>query len=244
MSNTLFGVRAIVAVRNSEGASRKPRLRPSMADSYTGAAQFVPRDPTLPRLRSAAQSCRGCDLYRHATQAVLGEIEGDLGSSHAAIMMIGEQPGDKEDLAGHPFVGPAGRLLNQSLEQAGIDRNRVYITNVVKHFKWEPRGKIRLHKKPSVGEVQACRPWLDAELKVVRPKLIVCLGAVAAQGLLGSRFRVTQSHGKLQHAANYPPILATTHPAAILRARTDVDRHAQLDRFVEDLRKAAKFLTS
>lgn len=215
-----------------------------MAASFPGAAQFVPKDPSLSRLRSAVQICRGCDLYLRATQAVLGEIEGDSRSSHAAIMLIGEQPGDKEDLSGHPFVGPAGKLLDRCLEEAGIDRNRVFVTNAVKHFKWEARGKIRLHKKPSIGEVQACRPWLDAELKVVRPQLLVCLGAVAAQGLLGSRFRVTQSHGTLQRVDNYPPIFTTTHPASILRARTEMDRHNQMAQFVADLRRAAEFLRS
>lgn len=213
-----------------------------MVASFSGATQFVPDEPSLPRLRSAVQNCRGCDLYLRATQAVLGEIDGERPSTHAAIMMIGEQPGDKEDIEGHPFVGPAGMLLNRGLAQAGIDRNRVYITNAVKHFKWEPRGKIRLHKKPSIGEVRACRPWLDAELDVVRPKLIVCLGAVAAQGLLGPKFRVTQTHGKLQRTNSYPPILATAHPASILRARTEADRHVQMAEFVDDLRKAAQLL--
>lgn len=213
-----------------------------MAASFPSAAQFVPTNPTLPRLLSAVQSCRGCDLYLHATQAVLGEMKGGGRAARAAIMMIGEQPGDKEDLVGRPFVGLAGRLLDRCLEQAGINRDRVYITNAVKHFKWEPRGKIRLHKKPSIGEVKACRPWLDAELKVVRPNLVMCLGAVAAQGLLGSRFRVTTSHGALQSVDSYPPILATAHPASILRAQTEVERHAQMAEFIADLRRAAEYL--
>jgi uracil-DNA glycosylase len=159
-------------------------------------------------------------------------------------MMIGEQPGDREDIEGRPFVGPAGRLLDRCLEEAGIDRKVVYITNTVKHFKWEPRGKIRLHKKPSITEIRACRPWLDAELDAVKPDLIVCLGAVAAQSLLGAKFRVTVSHGTLQKAEEYPPILATTHPAAILRARTDEDRQRQTATFIDDLRRAASFLHS
>lgn len=215
-----------------------------MAASHVGAAEYVPKNSSLQALRTAVQSCRGCDLYKHATRAVLGEIQGNRQRSHAAIMMIGEQPGDKEDIAGRPFVGPAGRLLDDCLAQAGIDRNSVYVTNSVKHFKWEQRGKIRLHKRPSVGEVHACRPWLDAELKVIRPELIVCLGAVAAQGLLGSRFRVTLSHGILQRASEYPPILATIHPASILRASIDADRHDQTALFVDDLRKAGEYLTS
>jgi uracil-DNA glycosylase family protein len=210
-----------------------------MATSYKGAAQFVPAARSLQALRAAVQDCRGCDLYRRATQAVLGEMEGGNPSPPVDMMMIGEQPGDKEDLAGHPFVGPAGKLLDRCLEEAGIDRSQIYITNTVKHFKWEPRGKVRLHKKPSIGEVRACRPWLDAELEVVRPKLIVCLGAVAAQGLLGAGFKVTVQHGKAQHVAELPPIIATSHPASILRARTEDDRHAQTAQFISDLRRAA-----
>lgn len=215
----------------------------SMSDSSTGAAEFVPKTRSLAVLRQAVQHCRGCELYRRATQAVLGEIEsGAAPGSRAAMMMIGEQPGDKEDLAGRPFVGPAGKLLDRCLEQAEIDRNQVYITNAVKHFKWEQRGKIRLHKRPSVGEVSACRPWLDAELEVVRPKLIVCLGAVAAQGLLGTRFKVTVSHGTEQHADGYPPIIATAHPASILRAASHEDRERQTAQFISDLRRASEFL--
>lgn len=158
------------------------------------------------------------------------------------MMMIGEQPGDREDLEGRPFVGPAGKLLDRCLEEAGIDRHQVYITNAVKHFKWEPRGKVRLHKKPSLAEIKACKPWLNAELDAVRPKLIVCLGATAAQSLLGSSFRVTVSHGTPQQAEGYPPIVATTHPASILRARTDEDRHRQTVDFIADLRRAQELL--
>ncbi len=157
-------------------------------------------------------------------------------------MMIGEQPGDQEDREGRPFVGPAGKLLDRCLEEAEIDRKKVYVTNTVKHFKWEPRGKLRIHKKPSMGEIHACRPWLEAELQTIRPKLIVCLGAVAAQSLLGSKFKITQSHGELQQAAGFPPIIATMHPAAILRARTDEDRHRETEAFIQDLRQVAAFL--
>lgn len=217
-------------------------MRLPLTVSYPGAEHFLPEKKTLEALRLAVQRCQGCDLYRRATQAVLGEMEGGGRSQRAALMMIGEQPGDKEDIAGRPFVGPAGMLLDRCLAEAGIDRKQVYITNTVKHFKWEPRGKLRLHKKPSIGEVHACRPWLDAELKVVRPKLIVCLGAVASQGLLGTRFKVSVQHGSEQHAEGYPPVIATTHPAAILRARTDADRHRQTAEFILDLSRAAEFL--
>jgi uracil-DNA glycosylase family protein len=209
------------------------------------AARFVPEERALPVLAAAVQKCRGCDLYRNATQAVFGEI--DLGTRAArpkvSIMMIGEQPGDQEDKQGRPFVGPAGKLLDKALEDAEIDRSKVYVTNAVKHFKWEPRGKLRIHKKPTMKEITACRPWLDAELETVKPKLIVALGATAAQGLLGSSFRITQEHGKLQESPGLPPIIATLHPSAILRARTDEDRHSQMRTLVEDLRKAARIVS-
>jgi DNA polymerase len=218
-------------------AGRKERLKQS-------AAPFVPDKRTLPILSAAVQKCRGCDLYRNATQAVFGELEtgAEAKTPKVAIMMIGEQPGDHEDRAGRPFVGPAGKLLDKCLEEAEIDRQKVYVTNAVKHFKWEPRGKLRIHKKPSMQQIHACRPWLEAELETVRPKLIVCLGAVASQGLLGSSFKVTQAHGKIQERPGLPPILATLHPSAILRARTDEDRQDQLKTFVNDLRAAAGFV--
>jgi len=206
------------------------------------AAPFVPQDRTLPVLAEAVQKCKGCDLYKNATQAVFGDIENGVGTTKpkVTIMMIGEQPGDQEDKQGRPFVGPAGKLLDKALEEAEIDRGKVYVTNAVKHFKWEPRGKQRIHKKPSMKEINACRPWLDAELETVQPKLIVALGATAAQGLLGSSFRITQSHGRVQDAPGLPPIIATLHPSAILRAQTDEDRHAQMRILVEDLREAAR----
>ena len=212
-----------------------------------GAAPFVPATRSLNVLREAVQSCQGCDIYRNATQGVFGEIDVpvlDPNAGRARMMMIGEQPGDREDKEGHPFVGPAGRLLDECLEEAGIDRKAVYVTNAVKHFKWEPRGKLRIHKKPSSSEIFACSPWLNAEIEVVKPKLIVCLGATAAQALLGSKFKVTQSHGTIQNAPpeNYPPILATFHPSSILRATTDDDRHRQMGIFISDLQKAAAFL--
>jgi DNA polymerase len=208
-----------------------------------GAEPFVPPERNMTVLRKAVQECRGCDLYRNATQAVFGEVEtGTLAEKpNVAIMMVGEQPGDSEDKAGRPFVGPAGKLLDRALAEAGIDRNKVYVTNTVKHFKWEPRGKLRIHKKPSTTEIRACRPWLTAELETVRPKLIVCLGATAAQALLGSSFKITRSHGSVQHVEGLPPIIATLHPSAILRARTDEDRHEQMKVFTDDLRLVAKF---
>src|SRR5215831_2231799 len=155
--------------------------------TYPTAAAFLPEKMTLPRLRDAASACKGCDLWKHGTQTVFGE-----GSPHARVMMVGEQPGDKEDLQGRPFVGPAGAVLDKALAAAGINRNDVYVTNIVKHFKWEPRGKRRLHKKPNTLEISACRPWLDAEIKVVKPEVVVLLGASAAQGVMGSQFRVTK----------------------------------------------------
>jgi uracil-DNA glycosylase family protein len=210
-----------------------------------GAAEFVPQEHTLPVLRQVVQQCRGCDLCKKATQAVFGEIVSPSrrGRSKAAIMMIGEQPGDSEDLEGRPFVGPSGKLLDRCLQEAGIDRRSVYVTNTVKHFKWEPRGKRRIHKKPGLREIRACRPWLDAELDAVRPELIVCLGAVAAQGLLGSNFRITQSRGVPQAVPGLPPVIATVHPSSILRATTDEDRERETALFIRDLKQAARSLT-
>lgn len=199
-----------------------------------GATPFVPPTRSLPVLREAVQGCRGCDLYKSATQAVFGE--GATARAKVRLMMVGEQPGDREDKQGHPFVGPAGKFLERCLQEAEIDRREVYLTNTVKHFKWEPRGKLRIHKKPGAGEIFACRPWLQAEVEAVQPALIVCLGATAAQAILGASFRVTKSHGKVQHVEGWPPIVATAHPASILRARTDEERHRQTAELVEDLR--------
>ena len=218
-----------------------------MSSNTTSALSFIPQgDYTLSVLRQAVQHCQGCDLYRNATQAVFGELEtgASLDKPRVSVMMIGEQPGDQEDKQGRPFVGPAGKLLHQCLKEADIDRREVYVTNTVKHFKWEPRGKLRIHKKPGIKEIDACRPWLEAELETVRPKLIVCLGAVASQSLLGSRFTITESHGQIQQAAGFPPIIATLHPSAILRARTDEDRHRQMKILVSDLRQVAAQLGS
>jgi uracil-DNA glycosylase len=195
-----------------------------------GAGQFVPKQATLPLLREAVQSCQGCELYLHATQAVLGE-----GPPGAELVLVGEQPGNEEDLAGRPFVGPAGRLLDRALEETGIERSRVYVTNAVKHFKFEERGKRRIHKKPSLGEIRACHPWLEAELDLVKPAVIGCLGATAAQALLGSEFRLTKDRGR---AIELPSgiAVATVHPSAILRAPDPEQREAEYQRFLHDLR--------
>lgn len=207
------------------------------------AAEFVPDSANLTVLRRAVQECRGCELYKRATQAVFGENLGRTQTTRSAeIVMVGEQPGDKEDMEGRPFVGPAGKFLARCLEEAEIDPKQVYITNSVKHFKWEPRGKIRLHKKPSLMEVRACKPWLEAEIRAVKPKLIVCLGATAAQSLLGPAFRVSQSRGQQQQIDGYPPLIATVHPASILRAQSDEDRHRETAAFVADLRRANEYL--
>ena len=197
------------------------------------AADFLPPRRTLPTLRDAAQNCRGCDLWKRGTQTVFGE-----GKAGAEVMLVGEQPGNDEDLQGRPFVGPAGRVLDKGLDAAGIDRDDVYVTNAVKHFKWEPRGKRRIHKKPNGMQIAACRPWFDEEVKAVRPKVIVCLGATAAQALLGPKFRVTQDRGRVISTGDIP-IIATVHPSSILRATDDESRHAEMARFIDDLRVVA-----
>lgn len=209
----------------------------TVAASLPTALPFLPQRSDLDSLRLAAMGCHGCDLFREATQTVFG-----TGPSCAAMLFVGEQPGDQEDRVGEPFVGPAGKLLAACMEQAGIDRDAVYVTNAVKHFKWELRGKRRLHKKPSLQEVSACRPWLEAEIVAVHPQLIVCLGATAAQTLLGPHFRVTRSRGELQNIPGHPPILATVHPSSILRARTGEDREKEKQLFVDDLAAARKAL--
>lgn len=202
-----------------------------------GAAPYVPAGARLDDLRRASTGCRGCQLYRRATQTVFGA--GDAG---APVMLVGEQPGDREDRQGEPFVGPAGNLLREALSDAEIDPAATYLTNAVKHFKWEPRGKVRLHKTPSVGEVAACRPWLDAELRAVRPRLVVCLGATAAQALLGRTFRVTKGRGQVFAGPGGVPVLATVHPSAVLRAGDPEARRRQRAAFVDDLRRAAYLL--
>jgi DNA polymerase len=211
-----------------------------MARAYGGAgtaAPLVPERPTLPSLRASAAGCRACPLWQRGTQTVFGE-----GPRMAEVMLVGEQPGNDEDLAGLPFVGPAGRLLDRALAAAGIERRAVYVTNAVKHFKWEPRGKRRIHQKPSAGEIRACRPWLEAEIGVVRPRAIVCLGATAAQTLLGRTFRVTEHRGELVGSPLATLVMATVHPSSILRAPDDATRRAELARFVRDLAGVAEAL--
>ena len=198
------------------------------------AADFLPERKTLASLRRAARDCQGCDLHRDATQTVFGE-----GSAHAKVMLIGETPGDKEDIEGHPFVGPAGRLLDQALEAAGIDRDEVYVTNAVKHFKWTARGKRRLHKKPSSREIAACRPWLSSEIEVLHPQGLICLGATAAQTLLGPTFRITKQRGKILKSDLAKWIMATYHPSAVLRAPDEERRHQMRDELIADLKVAA-----
>jgi DNA polymerase len=194
---------------------------------------------SLEELKAAAKKCQACDLWKHATQTVVGE-----GLPNAKIILIGEQPGNHEDLEGKPFVGPAGHLLDEALAEAGIDRKKVYVTNAVKHFKWEPRGKRRIHKKPGAGEIAACRPWLDAEIAALHPKIIVCLGATAAQALLGSDFRVTQHRGEFLKSQLAPIVMATVHPSSILRAPDEQTRHTEMKRFIADLKKIGQALVS
>jgi uracil-DNA glycosylase len=194
----------------------------------------TPDRPTLAKLREAAAGCRACDLWRGGTQTVFGE-----GRAKSEVMLIGEQPGDREDIEGRPFVGPAGKLLDEALSRAGIDRDNVYITNVVKHFKWRPRGKRRIHQKPNAEEIAACRPWLEGELEAVKPRVIVCLGATAAQALLGRAFRVSRQRGEFVESPLAPLVTATVHPSSILRAEDNETRHAAMEAFVEDLRKVA-----
>jgi len=196
------------------------------------ATAALPERRTIRTLRSAARACRACPLWRRATQTVFGE-----GTASASIMLIGEQPGNDEDLAGHPFVGPAGRILTEALEQAGIDRQRTYVTNVVKHFKWEPRGKRRIHAKPKAGEIGACRPWLDAEIAVVHPRIIVCLGATAAKALLGNAFKVSIDRGRFVESPLAPLVTATVHPSSILREPDSNARREAMKAFVRDLKK-------
>ncbi|HJR44665.1 MAG TPA: UdgX family uracil-DNA binding protein [Actinomycetota bacterium] len=202
------------------------------------AATLVPPRPTLPKLQQAAAGCTACPLHKVGTQTVFGD-----GPRSSELMLVGEQPGDKEDLAGEPFVGPAGRLLDEALTGAGIDRSRVYVTNVVKHFKWEARGKRRIHKKPNMAEITACKPWLEAELTVVKPRALVCLGATAAQALLGREFRVSRQRGELVDSDLAELVTATIHPSSILRGPPE-ERKKALQGLTEDLAKVAAELAS
>jgi len=208
-----------------------------MAMAASTAAPLIPPHASLETLRQAAAGCTACDLYKTGTQTVFGE-----GERGARVMLVGEQPGDREDLAGEPFVGPAGRILDDGLEAAGIDRRQAYVTNVVKHFKWEARGKRRIHKKPNALEVAACRPWLDSEIEVVGPEIVVCLGATAAQALLGRDFRITKQRGQFFEGLLGPTVTATVHPSSILRAPDEAARDAEFKAFVNDLKKVAERL--
>jgi DNA polymerase len=222
--------------RRGRNSCEGRRIGAGMAKkAQSTSAELIPARPTLNALREAAKGCKACDLWLRGTQTVFGE-----GAAHATVMFVGEQPGDKEDLEGKPFVGPAGALLDKALLEAGIDRRLTYVTNAVKHFKWEPRGKRRIHKKPNAVEITACRAWLDAEIAVVKPKVIVCLGATAAQALLGRGFRVTQQRGQAMPFGDGRQILATVHPSSILRAPDEEARHREMQLFVADLRAVGK----
>lgn len=204
----------------------------------TSAEGYLPPNThSFAALRKAATDCRGCGLFEHATQTVFGE-----GDPRAHVMMVGEQPGDREDIEGHPFVGPAGRLLDDAMAEAGIERDKVYLTNAVKHFKWEPRGKTRLHKKPSAREVAACSPWLRSEIEALEPEIVVCLGATAAQALMGRDFRVTRDRGRILRTLDDVSVMATTHPAAVLRAPDEAARRTERQRLVDDLKKVAHYV--
>jgi len=202
------------------------------------AQRKIPSTRTLEGLARIAADCKACDLWKRGTQTVFGEGEPD-----SKVMFVGEVPGDQEDLAGKPFVGPAGKLLDTALSEAGIDRGKVYVTNAVKHFNWEARGKRRIHKKPSSSEIAACRPWLDAEIARLRPRVIVCLGATASQAMFGKEFRVTQHRGEFIESSLAPYVTATVHPSSILRAPDDETRHDEMRRFVADLKKIAKVIS-
>lgn len=210
-----------------------------MASAKRSAADFLPERLSLPNLRAAAAGCRGCDLYRHATHVVFGE-----GEPGASLLFVGEQPGDKEDLEGRPFVGPAGKIFDRALAEAGIARREVYVTNAVKHFKYVLRGKRRIHAKPKQLEIRACAPWLEAEIHAVQPKIVVALGATAAQGLMGTSFRLTKHRGEILASPLAPRVIATVHPSSILRAPDDDARHREMALFVEDLKRVAAALRS
>ncbi len=209
--------------------------------SQETAAPLIPESPSLDKLREAAAGCQACPLWKTGTQTVFGEMEGRPRRG-PRVMFVGEQPGDQEDRAGRPFVGPSGKLLDEALETVGIERSQVYVTNTVKHFKWEASGKRRLHAKPNTKEIRACLPWLEAEIRVFQPDVIVCLGATAAQALLGKDFRVTQQRGQPMPSRHARVVIATVHPSSILRAPDPEARHAQLTAFIEDLRTVARVL--
>jgi DNA polymerase len=203
------------------------------------AAPLIPSRPSINKLRDAAAGCRACHLWKLGTQTVFGE-----GKQSSTVMFIGEQPGNSEDLEGRPFVGPAGNLLDKALVEAGIDRKKVYVTNVVKHFKWEPRGKRRIHKKPNALEITACRPWLEAEIQVVKPRAIICLGSTAAQAVIGPKFKVSIQRGTFVDSPLAEFVTATVHPSSILRAPTDDARRRETQRFIDDLTKIGKVIST
>jgi uracil-DNA glycosylase len=207
-----------------------PRQKSMFDADAEGAAPFVPVHPTLKNMRAAVQDCKGCDLYAHATQAVFGE-----GPASAKIVLVGEQPGNSEDLAGRPFVGPAGEILDRALREVGLDRSQVYVTNAVKHFAFEERGKRRIHRTPRQSEINACRPWIEAELDSIKPDIVVCLGATAAKALMGSQFRLTQEHGIFRSTDFAEKTIATYHPSAVLRADTEESKQAIYQLLVKDL---------
>ena len=231
---------AVTKKRPDAAFARSPTAPKEAGRHETGtAAPFVPKTTSVRALNAAAHACRGCDLYKHATQVVFG-----AGPQGAQVLFVGEQPGDQEDRQGQPFVGPAGALLDRALGDAGIPRDTVYVTNAVKHFKWEPRGKRRIHKKPRLSEVKACRPWLEAELRAIRPAVVVCLGATAAQSLLGSQFKLMAQRGQLLTSELASAVVATIHPSAVLRAPDATGRKAAYDMLVRDLELVAQTLRS
>jgi DNA polymerase len=217
--------------------ARKKRPKTMPKRPQTTAAPLVPDEPTIPTLQSAAGNCQACDLWKRGTQTVFGE-----GGPNARVMLVGEQPGDQEDIQGRPFVGPAGKILNKALEEAGIDRKEVYVTNAVKHFKWEPRGKRRIHKKPNSLEIAACKPWIEAEIDVIHPQVIVCLGATAAQALLGRQFKVTTQRGVWIESPLAPFVMATVHPSSLLRAPDEETRRRETQLFITDLKHVHEVL--
>jgi len=226
-------------VKGTRAKTKMPRFAIGYTMAVAGNERWrpapVPETQSLKEVREAARHCTACPLYKTATQTVFGE-----GPKNATLILVGEQPGDYEDVAGKPFVGPAGKIMDRALEEAGIDRKQVYVTNAVKHFKWEPRGKRRIHKKPNSREIAACRPWLEAELRIVRPKLVVCLGATAAQTIFGPAFRVTRERGKLLSSDLAPKVVATVHPSSLLRQPDEESRKREYASFVADLKVALK----
>jgi uracil-DNA glycosylase family protein len=242
-SNSLSVIRSCQAACSSHRLHQLPdSLPPDIALRFpmakrtaTLALPLFPPNASIEELQKEAAHCKACDLWKNATQTVFGEGAG----AKPKVIFVGEQPGDQEDIEGKPFVGPAGKLLDSALVEAGIDRKKVYVTNAVKHFKWEPRGKRRIHKKPNAIEIAACRPWLDAEIAAIRPNVIVCLGATAAQSLLGRDFRVTLHRGEFLKSDLAPHVMATVHPSSILRAPDDATRHEEMKLFITDLKKVA-----